>query len=65
MQKDDLVMVDVFSKKPPMFIEKDNSSDKGYITCEVKVDENEVWEGVVDRISTTGKYVVRLTEKVK
>lgn len=48
-----------------MFIDKDNSSGKAYITCEVKIDEGEVWEAVVDRISSSGKYIVRLTEKIQ
>jgi len=65
MELGQIVIIDTASKDLPCFIDKDNTPDKAYITCEVKVDGNEIWKGIITRISTSGKYVVRLTELIK
>ena len=65
MKTGDLITVDVLSKEIPFFIDKEAEPDKAWITCEVKVGKNETWEGEVVTISSSGKYIVRLTKLIK
>lgn len=65
MKKNDVLTINRDSKKPPMIMEIDNTRiDKAFITGEVKTADDELWEFEVINISSSGKYTIRLTEKI-
>lgn len=65
MNSGNSIIIDTTTEKLPQFIEKNNASDKAWITCEVKINEQETWKGIVTNISSSGKYTIRLTEKIE
>lgn len=65
MNKGNILTLERERKKPPMIMEIDNTRiDKAFITGEVKTADDELWEFEVVKISTSGKYTIKLTEKI-
>jgi len=60
------VLVDITAKGLPKFIEKENNPENqnGYMLCTIQTKENETWEGRVVSVSTSGKYLVELINKL-
>lgn len=61
-----IITIDIMTKDLPNFISKEANPEDGFgwIKCEVKLTEENTWEGKVISISSNGKYKVELTKKL-
>lgn len=61
-----IITVDIKDNKYPVFLLKETEGlpAKDWIECEVEVAKEEVWEGRVITISSSGKYKVELLKKI-
>jgi len=60
------VRINILSKEYPKFLSKEvkSNEEQGYITCEVELSKNDLWEGRVVSISSNGNYIVELLKQL-
>lgn len=57
--------IDIQNKdKYPKVIEKDNETEEGFISVIVEMEEGENYKAIIERISTSGKYLIQIVEKL-
>lgn len=62
--KDQILIIDTSSKKYPQIIHKEeNPNASGFFECVVALEKENNWNAIVFKMSSSGKYTVKLLGK--